>query len=204
MTTADSRAAAALKGRIVAILNSASGGWDPQAAARTRAIFEAAGFTHAEVTDVSPDQVEGALGRAVTAADVLVVLGGDGTIRSAAARCAGFAGFLMPLPGGTMNMLPHALYGARTWPQALADTLANPGIHEVSGGQADGQPFFVAALLGSPTLWADAREALRAGRLAEAFQRAVTAARRSYAEPLRYQFGDTLRGAPKRLPWSAR
>ncbi|MDQ2860336.1 MAG: diacylglycerol kinase family lipid kinase, partial [Pseudomonadota bacterium] len=101
----------------------------------------------------------------------------------------------VPLPGGTMNMLPKALYGARAWPEALADTLANPEIHHVSGGMAGEHAFFVAALLGGPTLWADAREAVRAGHLIEAAKRAVTAARRSYSEPLDYEFGDTLRGA---------
>jgi len=194
VTIADSRAADALKKRVVAILNTASGGWDAQAHARTTAIFQGAGLPHAEVIDVPPAEIDDAVSQAVASADVLVVLGGDGTIRSAAASCAGFPVFLMPLPGGTMNMLPRALYGPRTWPQALADTLANPEIHNVSGGQAGEHPFFVAALMGGPTLWADAREALRAGRVAEAVRRAITAARRSYAEPLEYQFGDSLRG----------
>jgi diacylglycerol kinase family enzyme len=194
MTIAASPAADALKGRVVAMLNTASGGWNIHAEARMKGIFEEAALPHAEVVSVPPTEIEAALDHAVTSADVLVVLGGDGTIRSAAAKCAGFPGFLMPLPGGTVNMLPHALYGARAWPQALAETLANPEIHNVSGGQAGGHAFFVAALLGAPTLWADARESLRAGRLAEAAQRSLTALRRSYAEPLKYVFSDTLRG----------
>ena len=195
MTITDSRVADALKGRIVAVLNTASGGWDAHAEGRAREIFAAAGLTHAEVTSVPPGEIDAALTKAVGGADVLVVLGGDGTIRTAAARCAGFSGFLVPLPGGTMNMLPKALYGARAWPEALADTLANPEIHHVSGGKAGEHAFFVAALLGGPTLWADAREAVRAGHLIEAAKRAVTAARRSYSEPLDYEFGDTLRGS---------
>ena len=195
MTIADSRAADALKGRIVVVLNTASGGWDAQAEGRAKEIFAAAGHAHAQVASVAPGEIDAALTRAVGAADVLVVLGGDGTIRAAAARCAGFSGFLVPLPGGTMNMLPKALYGARAWPEALADTLADPEIHHVSGGKAGEHAFFVAALLGGPTLWADAREAVRAGHLIEAVKRAATALRRSYSEPLDYEFGDTMRGA---------
>jgi diacylglycerol kinase family enzyme len=194
MTVGESRPVDALKGRIVAILNTASGGWNIHADAQMKDIFRGAGLPHAEVASVPPGEIEGALDRAVAGADVLVVLGGDGTLRAAAAKCANFAGFLIPLPGGTMNMLSHALYGPKPWAQALADTLANPRAHNVSGGQAGGHGFFVAALLGAPTLWADAREALRAGHLVEAAKRAVTAARRSYAEPLEYAFGATLSG----------
>jgi diacylglycerol kinase family enzyme len=60
----------------------------------------------------------------------------------------------------------------------------------VSGGMAGGHAFFVAALFGAPTLWADAREAAREGHLLEAAQKSVTAARRSLSEPLEYRFGD--------------
>jgi diacylglycerol kinase family enzyme len=195
MTTVDSRAAEALRGRVIAVLNPASGGVDAHAEGRAAQIFADAGLTHAEGVSAGPDDIDAALTAAVAGADVLVVLGGDGTIRAAAARCVGFAGFLVPLPGGTMNMLPKALYGARAWPEALSDTLADPHAHEVSGGMAGEHPFFVAALLGAPTLWADAREAIRAGHLVEAIQRSVTAARRSLSEPLRYEFTAGVRGA---------
>ena len=43
--------------------------------------------------------------------EVLIVLGGDGTIRTAAEACSEEGPYLIPLPGGTMNMLPRALYG---------------------------------------------------------------------------------------------
>ena len=195
MTTVDSRAAEALKKRVVAVLNPASGGVDTHAEARTKEIFTQAGLPHAEVVSAGPAEIDAALAKAVTEADVLVVLGGDGTIRAAAARCAGFAGFLVPLPGGTMNMLPKALYGTRAWPEALADTLADPHAHDVSGGMAGDHAFFVAALLGAPTLWTDAREAVRAGHLVEAVEKSLTAARRSLSEPLKYEFTPAMRGA---------
>ena len=43
--------------------------------------------------------------------DILIVLGGDGTIRRAADACTETSSYLIALPGGTMNMLPRALYG---------------------------------------------------------------------------------------------
>ncbi len=194
MTSVDNPVAAALSKRVVTVLNTASGGWDAHTEAHAREIFAAAGLAHAQIISVAPAEIDAALTQAVATSEVLAVLGGDGTIRSAAAKCAAFSGYLLPLPCGTMNMLPKALYGARPWPQALADTLADPVAHEVSGGMAGEHAFFVAALLGAPTLWADAREEMRAGHLLEAAKRSVTAARRSLSEPLEYDFGEGARG----------
>lgn len=189
------RAVEALHKRLVAVVNTASGSAHAGSEAEIKTIFQTAGLGHADVICVGPDQIDEALSRGVANADVLVVLGGDGTIRSAAEKCAGGAVLLVPLPGGTMNMLPKALYGERPWAQALADTLADPQSHDVSGGMAGEHAFFVAALLGAPTLWADAREALRDANVIEAAKRSITAARRSLTEPLEYVFGDTMRGS---------
>jgi diacylglycerol kinase family enzyme len=101
---------------------------------------------------------------------------------------------LIALPGGTMNLLPRALLGDRGWEQALTDTLADPVVREVSGGCAEGELFFCGAILGAPTLWADARESLRHADLVGAVKRAVTAIRRSKGQPLAYQFGDAAEG----------
>ena len=181
---------ALLRQRLIAVLNTGSGGYDASAPERFKQIFATAGLSHAEVVSVPPAQVEAALKRAANLAQVIVVLGGDGTIRSAAAACSEAGKLLIPLPGGTMNMLPHALYGSRAWPDALADTLADPVVREVSGGRAGKEPFFCAAVLGAPSLWADAREALRRLDVVEATKRAVTAIRRHSDEPLEYRLGD--------------
>lgn len=199
MTTIDDRAADALKKRIVAVLNSGSASYGPDSEARAKGIFAEAGLPHAEVMNVPASQIDHALSEAVANADVLVVLGGDGTLRAAGEKCGGAKAFLVPLPGGTMNMLPKALYGQRAWPEALTDTLADPQVHDVSGGKVGEHGFFVAAMLGAPTLWADAREALRAGHLGEAAKRAATAVRRGMSEPLDYEFGDVLKGSAEAI-----
>ena len=93
-----------------------------------------------------------------------------------------------------MNMLPHALYGPRTWADALTDTLATPCIRDISGGRAGSEPFFCAAVMGAPSLWSDVREALRRMDLIEAVKRAVTAIRRHSDEPLEYAFDDGASG----------
>lgn len=178
-----------LRGVVVGVVNIAGGGCDAGSAARMVEVFAAAGLVAAEVVSVEPADIDAALEAAAARADVLVVLGGDGTIRTAATLCGKAGKLLIPLAGGTLNMLPHAIYGPVPWEAALADTLAAPRIRVISGGDAGGHRFFCAAVLGAPSLWADAREALRHGDLVESAERAVTALRR-HGDALAYQFGD--------------
>ncbi len=180
----------ALNGRVVAVLNTGSGGCDETSAGRVRALLDQADMEAAEIVSVGPSELAGALQSAVASADVLIVLGGDGTIGTAAGLCGGpTAPYLIPLPGGTMNMLPKSLYGGEPWTNALAAVLAAPAEQKVSGGDLAGHRFYCAAILGAPSLWADAREAVREGHLLEAAQRAVTATRRSLSDAVEYDFG---------------
>ncbi len=183
---------AALHRKVIAVLNIGSGGCDAQSSQRVEAIFQSADLPAAEVIAVAPEEIDAALRDAAARADVVVVLGGDGTIRTAATRCGEAGRLLVPLPGGTMNMLPKGLYGDLAWDKVLTDVLAAPEIRDVSGGQANGQAFFCAAVLGAPSLWADAREAVRKGHPVEAVQKSVTAIRRS-SESLDYCIGDQPR-----------
>ncbi len=186
-------ARASLRGRITAVLNIGSGGAGAKSAEEMAAIFAETDLAHAEVVAVGPDEIDHALAVATAESEVVVVLGGDGTIRSAAEKCGAADKLLMPLAGGTMNMLPHALYGNVPWQTALRETLAAPEVRDVSGGKVEGQAFFCVAILGAPSLWADAREALRHGHPVEAIQRAATAIRRS-GDALDYRLGDALSG----------
>lgn len=99
-------------------------------------------------------------------ADALVVLGGDGTARTAAelARRANIP--VACLPGGTMNILPARLFGHHGVEEAL-DALGSGHVEQVrlDIGMANGRPFFVAAafgLLPEMTRW---RELFRRGGL---------------------------------------
>ncbi len=182
-----------LKKTVIAVTNTGSGSVNAESATRIAEIFAQAELPNATVISVGPQDIDRALVDAVDRADVLVVLGGDGTIRSAADKCGASGKLIIPLPGGTMNMLPHALFGNLAWEAALTATLASPRIRNVSGGSVGGHPFFCAAILGAPALWADAREALREGQLAEAAKRSLTALRRS-SELLDYQLGQEISG----------
>lgn len=175
--------------RVAALLNTSSGGCDASSRAALLAILDKAGIEPTTIWDVAGSEVDLALEAATQASvDVLIVLGGDGTIRSAAQRCDETGPLLVPLPGGTMNMLPKALYGARSWGQALADTLAAPVVQPVHGGQVGVHRFFVAGVFGNASLLAEARESIREGDLVGALGRSVAAMKQALGHELGYRF----------------
>ena len=83
-------------------------------------------------------------------------------------------------------MLPHALYGLKDWKAALRETVIDGVITPVSGGEVEGRRFHVAALLGAPALWAEAREAARQGRFDLALRKGQNAWRRAFASRLHF------------------
>lgn len=130
--------------------------------------------------------------------DVLFVLAGDGTAGSIASRAGPDGPLIAPLPGGTMNMLPKALYGASDWKTALKVALEEGAPQVVAGGEvSDGdttQAFFCAAVFGSPALWAPAREAIRVGKPGLAWAYARRALKRAFSGKMRF----CLDGQPPR------
>ena len=181
-------------GRIEIVANELSGSVGPGAASDAEAIARGLGFEAASRV-IAP----GALMETLTAAvasrpDLLVVIAGDGTANAAAALCGPDGPLLAPLAGGTMNMLPHALYGRQPWRSALREILTDGRVRPVGGGEVAGRPFHVAAILGDPTLWAPAREYLRSGKLRLALRQAVYAFRLSFRRRLRF----SLDGGPPR------
>lgn len=184
-----------LKQRVAVVINTSSGGGGEAPPAKLRAVFDHAGLPEPTIKAVTSDEIDAALDEAIAACNVLVVLAGDGTMMAAAERCSRAHVPLIPLPGGTMNMLCRALYGAIGWELALAETLAAPQVRIVSGGRAQDRPFYCIALLGAPALWADAREALRRGDLVGAAARSVTAIRRHGGNRLNYRMGDVVTGS---------
>ena len=119
--------------------------------------------------------------------ELLIVLAGDGTARSAARLCGPGGPPVLLLPGGTMNILPNALNGVRPWPDTLRLVLEGGVERWVAGGRVGGRPFYTAAVLGSPALLAPVREALRTMQVAAAWKRARSAASRAFASLLRFE-----------------
>jgi len=170
-----------------AVINTKAGGVDPRAAEQLEEMLASFGV-RAELAATDPDGVEEALSAAVAARpDVLIVLAGDGTAGRAAQLCGPDGPLLVPLPGGTMNMLPRALYGAKSWQEALTDCLERGRPRVVSCGDVGGRHFYCAAILGAPALWQRAREAARRSDLRAAWDAAVFAFRRAFTTRVRFQ-----------------
>ena len=155
---------AALK-RVVMLVNPLSGGVGPRAQAEAETLL--AGYPlEAEIVVLEGSKIDSQIEAAFAAKpDLLVVLAGDGTARAVASRAKPGGPLIAPLPGGTMNMLPKALYGTADWKLALKRALEEGEPQPVSGGMVAGEAFYCAAILGSPALWAPAREAMRVGKL---------------------------------------
>jgi diacylglycerol kinase family enzyme len=182
--------------KTAAVLNRSSGNVTAAAEATMIEILAAAGVTLVELHVVEGGGIEAALDRVAAAGvEALIVLGGDGTIRTAAEKCSASGMHFIALPGGTMNMLPRALYGERTWQQALHDTVAAPHAAQIGCGEVEGNRFFCGAIFGTPAHWVEAREALRRHSLFEALERGAQAWRRTFSRRVRYDFGAGATGA---------
>ena len=179
--------------RIEAVVNVASGSVGPDAPDQLQRILSDRGL-EAHVCAPETGELARCLQSAVDAdPDLLIVLAGDGTARTAAEMAGPDGPAIAPLPGGTMNMLPHAVYGLRDWPEALELALEQGVEERVGGGEVDGHVFLVAGIFGSPALWAQAREAARHHQARLAWLRARRAMRRAFSGRLRYQ----LEGGPR-------
>ncbi|HEY1710171.1 MAG TPA: diacylglycerol kinase family protein [Rhizomicrobium sp.] len=180
--------------RIGVALNTSSGTCDESARDRLEAVLLSARLQPVQIHCVSGEKLSEALDRLVAAQiDVLIVLGGDGTIRSAAERCAGNGIMLIALPGGTMNLLPKALYDDRDWESALKATLARPRLEPVSGGQVNEHLFFCAGIFGAASLWTEVREAVRSNQFVDAVRRSVRAFRRTFTRRVTFAAGTASR-----------
>ena len=176
--------------RVIMLVNPLSGGVGSGAVEEAAAIL-AEYSLDATVVALEGGQFDSQIQQALDARpDVLLVLAGDGTAGTIASRAGPDGPLVAPLPGGTMNMLPRALYGTADWKAALRCALEQGAPQRVAGGEvADGQfrqEFYCAAILGAPALWAPAREAVREGKLGLAFAYARRALKRSFSGRLRF------------------
>jgi diacylglycerol kinase family enzyme len=172
---------------ITAVINLAAGRAGPKAAHEMAEVFDQANVK-AMIHSPQPHDLTATLMDAIAQKpDVLILLAGDGTARVAAEMCGPKGPLLAPLPGGTMNMLPKALYGEIGWRHALLDILANGVERKVGGGEIGGHTFYCAAMIGATARFAPAREAVRGGELGEAVRRAREAYARAFAGRVRFE-----------------
>ena len=177
-------------GRVMMLVNPMAGSVGSKAAGEAEEILSEYACESA-VEELTGADFDGQIQAALDARpDVLFVLAGDGTAGTIASRAGPDGPLIAPLPGGTMNMLPKALYGTADWKAALRLALEDGTPQSVAGGEvSDGhvcQAFFCAAIMGSPALWAPAREAIREGKPGLAWAYARRALRRAFTGHLRF------------------
>ncbi|MBX9617116.1 MAG: diacylglycerol kinase family lipid kinase [Caulobacteraceae bacterium] len=173
--------------RVAVLVNPLSGSVGPRAAAEVEAIM-ADYPCEAEVVELAGETMDAQITTALSASpDVLFVLAGDGTARAVASRAGPRGPLVAPLPGGTMNMLPKALYGTTDWKAVLRAALETGSARAVSGGEVEGHAFYCAGIFGSPALWAPAREAMRTGKLGLAWTYGRRALRRAFSGKIRVE-----------------
>jgi diacylglycerol kinase family enzyme len=181
--------------KVGAIINASSGGCNLESEEKMLSILRGAGIVEPKMWCGEAKEMERSFAEAAEQKlEVLIVLGGDGTIRTAAEACAEKGSYLIPLPGGTMNMLPRALYGNVSWEEALRKTLAAPSAKVLSGGRVANKRFFIAAIVGAPALWTQPRESMREGDIADAIKKGSVAFRRMFETKVQYLIAGGVKG----------
>ncbi len=181
--------------KVGAIINSSSGGCDSEPEQKILSILTRAGIVEPKVWCGEAKEMERSFAEAAgQKLEVLIVLGGDGTIRTAAEVCAEKGPYLIPLPGGTMNMLPRALYGDVAWEESLKNTLAAPSLKVLSGGRIAGKQFLIAAIVGAPALLVEPRESMREGNIADAIEKGSVAFRNMFETKVQYLISGGMKG----------
>ena len=113
------------------------------------AAVRAAGFTVATELIATPAEAREQAAAAARGGRVrtVVVCGGDGTIRGAAAGLLGSEVALAPLPGGTTNVVAAA-FGYPPRPLLAAAALRGAVARDVDVGLCDGEPFLMQVSVG--------------------------------------------------------
>ena len=181
--------------KVGAIINTSSGSCDLESEEKMLNALKGAGIVEPRIWCGGSDQMAPFFAEAAGQnLDVLVVLGGDGTIRTAAEGCTEEGPYLIPLPGGTINMLSRALYGDVSWEDALKNTLAAPSTRVLSGGRVADKRFFIAAIVGAPSLWAEARESIREGEIVDAIEKGGVAFQHMFETKVQYLISGKIKG----------
>lgn len=114
-----------------------------------------------DIESVAPEALETAFNKAFAAKPTaVIVVGGDGTARTAAVRAVQTGIPIIPMPGGTMNVLPKIIFGHDDMARAMAD-IARLKPQALDVGRVGGELFFLSVAFGLAGPMARVREAAR-------------------------------------------
>lgn len=158
------------------LCNNQSGSHDPAVEAAIADACKAAGAPLVTSFTLPGDDIPDTAELRARGIDLLLVWTGDGTINAAAVRAAGWDGAILPLPGGTLNLLSKALHGDRPVPTILADALGGKTRRRpIPTVRSEGGEAFITIVAGPATRWAEVRETMRQDGLIEASRAAPEA-----------------------------
>lgn len=149
--------------RVWLVYNKASGSNDEESLAALKAQFRDSGCRLIGGSCFPDETPPDRAGLDDAGVQILAIFGGDGTISSITTDRYGWGGAILPLPGGTMNMLSRRMHGDAEAPEIVArlkSGIANkvrPSI--IRSRHADG---LTGVLAGPGTVWNEVREAMRA------------------------------------------
>lgn len=180
------------------IYNGSSGSFDRTLLGEVTVMLRDAGYAPDRVTDCCEGDIPSADQANRAGVKLIAILGGDGTLSRTIAGLEGFAGAVLPLPGGTFNLLCRMIYGERDPIEILKELGAGrlapqrrPCIRGDGGLLALSE-----ALVGPGATWADVREELRDRNLPEVLAKGLDAASESTAGPM-VAVVDPARGRPE-------
>jgi diacylglycerol kinase family enzyme len=168
--------------RAVLVMNARAGtlAGRPELPALIVEALERAGF---ELTIIGEDAAPGMSGRVeaaiATDAPVVIVGGGDGTIRGVAARLAGTGRVLGILPLGTLNLLARDL-DIPLDPLEAAQALGRASARAIDVGEVNGRVFLCQSVIGVPNAISRHRERHRGDKSWGALLRILVAAIRAF------------------------
>lgn len=164
------------------VANAASGSHSADAIRALAQAFAHAGWSPARIVDVHQHVPDRAMLEQAEVG-ILAVFAGDGTINAVANALEGWSGALLPLPGGTANLLARALHGERT-ATTIAATLPRLVRTRRTAIRTGHGAALAEVLAGPGATWSDVREGLREGGVGRVAGATVTAIRQSTVGPM--------------------
>ena len=154
--------------KIWLVANEASGSNDAAAFDAVQNACHANGLAIAKRSTFPADPLPTHAMLADAGIEMLAVFAGDGTVNAVLGALEGWDGEVLVLPGGTMNLLFHRLFGELSLEEVIAAVGRNR-THRLRLGIISSPlgPAFAEAMAGPGTAWSNMREAMRGGNLLE-------------------------------------
>lgn len=173
-----------INGETWLIYNGSSGSHDDEALEHLVAAMAAAGYKPAKVLDCKDGTPDAAEANAA-GIGLLAVHGGDGTLSRTIVDLEGFTGKVLPLPGGTFNLLSREIFGERD-PLEIVELLGKGHltVRRRTCIRGEGITALCELLAGPGAKWADVREEMREANVGEVLSKGWDAAAESTVGPM--------------------